>query len=38
MRLGEYDLVDSTLMLGTAVYTKSIPDRKAAIDAKTGAP
>jgi hypothetical protein len=25
-------------MLGTAVYTKSIPDRKAAIDAKTGAP
>jgi hypothetical protein len=35
---GEEDLTDTTLDLGTAVYTMSVPALRAAIDASKGAP
>jgi hypothetical protein len=35
---GEYDLIALTIILGTAVYTRSAPARKALSDARRGAP
>jgi hypothetical protein len=35
---GENDLTGMVIDLGTAVYTKSVPDFRAAIEASTGAP
>lgn len=38
IKLGENALVDSDSDLGTAVYTRSVPDLSAASDASIGAP
>ena len=38
IRLGEIARVAETLILGTDVYTRSVPQRRAAIEDKIGAP